>query len=179
MSRRVSPSGSENRFKLNQRMIRLSLVHHARSSKDKRFGHTSLLQAASWLCRPLMSVTWDPEPGQQLLKETIHELGSCFRLVMLENLPCISHSEAMVNRLHVGLPNTLRNSSCVRQADGSRSISSERRRASARPSSSSMRIPGRESSKSAASLARSDSDIFEASVSIFAAVDISRECLNF
>ncbi len=41
--------------------------------------------------------------------------------------------------------------------DGSRSISSERRNASERPSSSSIKTPSRESSNSAANLARSDS----------------------
>jgi hypothetical protein len=111
--------------------------------------------------------------GQKVGEEPVRELNAGFRLIVIQNLPDLPNRQPVIQDLHADLPISLMNSSCVRQQEGSRSISSLRRSASAKPpSSSSGSISGSESSRSAASFARWDSGSAIAMTSISASVAI-------
>lgn len=83
---------------------------------------------------------------------------------------------SMEESAHLPSRTAATNSSWLRQQDGSLSISSLLRRASATPSSGSERTGGNDSSIPAANLARSDSGSFLARASISVSVTMRRTC---
>jgi hypothetical protein len=121
--------------------------------------------------RKLLGILLKPfHHGEKFHQKTIRQWPSRLLLVVIKHLAHVSRCQTVVNQFHVSRPRARRNSPCDMHTEGSRSISSERRKASATPSSSSQAQPGKESNNTAANFARSDSGRAKASDSISVSV---------